>query len=215
MSSTSSLLLNGTPPHSNTCVESSKHFSTPVSSSSSAMINLSTNEGNEHMDGKQSWNKRKRERQFNDISEPESSYRSLGPRQDRLAEQGLIGIKQKLNIGIVFDSFPVWLVCVNKLTCLKLTIMGFSCRENMLRHVQQQAVDVKFLRKLLEDISAACLINYCGTGSASMSAHLNLMLASGSSAQQVYDRVHGCDAVNVIESLEVHFTERLRGGKPI
>jgi hypothetical protein len=181
------------------------------------LINLSTNEGIGHMVEKQSWderNSRRRERQCNDTGEPASSYRSLGPHQDRLVEQGLFGIKQKLNIGIAFDRFPVWLVCVNKLTCFKLTIMGFSCKENMLQHVQQQGVAVKFLCKLLEDISAACLINYCGSGIAPITAHLNLMLVSGSSAQQVYDRVHRCDEVNVIGSLEVHFTEQLRGGKP-
>jgi hypothetical protein len=108
MSRISGLLLNSTPPHTNTCVESSKHFSTPVSSRSSAVLNLSTNEGKEHMVGKQSWderNSRKRERQFNDTIEPESSYRILGPQQDLLVEQGVFGIKQKVKIGICLTGF--------------------------------------------------------------------------------------------------------------
>jgi hypothetical protein len=197
MSRSFGLLLNSKPPHSNTCVESSKQFSIPVFSSSNVMIHLSTNEGEGHMVGRQSW-----------------KLHQSKHGQRRVVEEGMFSKCQKMKIGILCELHPVWLICVNKLTCSALTIFGCSTEKTMLLHIQDQGYHVTFLCKVLQGINSVCLVNYCESETPELKHNYNMVLVSGRASQKLYNKVHSVPSSAVIGCFETTFPDRLREGKP-
>jgi hypothetical protein len=135
--------------------------------------------------------------------EPVSSLRGLGSVQKRVVDQGIFCSTQKLNFYLEFDMYPAWLLCVNKVSCRNLTIVGFSTEENMLKQIHKQGYGIKFLCKVLHDIGAACVVNYCGSGKYSILELQNITLLSSSSPQQVCNKVHECKAYKVLGCLEI------------
>jgi hypothetical protein len=134
--------------------------------------------------------------------------------QRRVVEEGVFGKRQKIRIGIVWELYPVWLMCVNKLTCSVLTIFGCSTETKMLLHIQEQGYPVTFLCKLLQDINSVCLVNYCEAEVPEITQNFNMVLVSGNSSQTLYNKVHSVLLSVVIGCLETTFPDCLREGKP-
>jgi hypothetical protein len=104
---------------------------------------------------------RKRSQEYGLNQGPLSSYRNSQQGQHRTQENGIFVKRTAMKVYIRCENFPVWLPCVDKLSCNGLYIMGFACKEDLLTHVKSMGHPILFLTHLLEVISGFCPIEYC------------------------------------------------------
>jgi hypothetical protein len=205
----SDLRANGHPPLSNTCVESLNHVLTSGHLNvNDCVVPWTTEKGSDLAE------KFGLKRKLNKCGQSDSSYRGTSQYHKRVMEEGMLGIRRKLRIGLSCDSYPIWLVCINKMTCTELTIMGFSSKTKLISHVMEMGFSRLFLSQILDDISVHCLITYTETMKIISETQFDVVLVSGRSPQQVQLQVLSYDGRVVLGCMETMFKERLRGGKP-
>jgi hypothetical protein len=49
----------------------------------------------------------------------------------RVVEEGVFCIRARLKLVVVCEMYPIWLVCLNALSCSELIIMGFATQTNL------------------------------------------------------------------------------------
>jgi hypothetical protein len=157
---------------------------------------------------------RKRLRSFNDDDEAESSYRPTLDMQLQVQEEGLFVRREAMTIYLLFEVFPVWLICLDKLNCKKLVVIGHSSQDSLLIHVKGLGYVTEFLQNMLEHINTFCTIGYHLTFSSVTVTRPSLMLVSSATPQQLICATASLPTKQFIGVVETHFSGRLRNGHP-
>jgi hypothetical protein len=55
--------------------------------------------------------------------------------QKQVVEEGVFCVRQRMTVVLVFELYPIWLNCLNKLSCKELLLLGFATKSQLLAHI--------------------------------------------------------------------------------